>query len=440
MNAQTINLTTVQTQLLQALTDRYIITHAGGKAIVLDLQEDVKFHNFVHFYEMYADSSVSVPRPRGAPKVVGIAEYWHRHLNMARIFPDGLQFKPGEPRQPTDPYYNTWDGWGVDPKQGSCKLLLRHIREVMCKGDKAVANWFMDWLAWGVRNPKRPVGSAVAVVGGFGAGKSILGDIMRDIYGQRHSFKMSDPKLLVGNHNGHLSGKLFIQVEEAFFGGDRQANRQLKDMITAPQVTHHEKFCTPVMVPNYHRFYMTANERHVLPLEPGERRWLVLETDDSFKDDRDYWDALWTEVKTGGKSAFHWYLLNRNIAPEFNRERPPMTAAKAEVIADSLDPAAEWYLSCLSAGEIPGVLDKGDWQFGFHGGLHFPTTQVHDIVLAALPRMHYAPSRTAITHTLKKAGVQYIGNSTPRKFVFPSLSEAREKFAQGMLGVRWDDV
>ena len=51
--------------------------------------------------------------------------------------------------------FNLWRGFGVEPRKGWQKQrrLLRHIREVICRRDKAKFKYLIRLLAWMVQNP-----------------------------------------------------------------------------------------------------------------------------------------------------------------------------------------------------------------------------------------------------------------------------------------------
>ena len=51
--------------------------------------------------------------------------------------------------------YNLWTGFAVEPVEGDWSKLRDHIRDQICGGDEAHFNWFMTWIAFGFRPPRR---------------------------------------------------------------------------------------------------------------------------------------------------------------------------------------------------------------------------------------------------------------------------------------------
>ena len=190
-------------------------------------------------------------------------------------------FRPGVDQGELPKHLNLWMGWGVTEINGDCCILLDHILEVICDGDLKAYEAILNWLAWGVQHPGKPCPQAVAIRGLEGSGKSVVAEIMSDIYSEAHSWSLSDPNMLTGDFNGHLSGRQFITVEEAFFTGDHKAVRRLKDIITNRLLTIHAKGLTPFQVPNVLRILMTANDEQLLEVSGNERRWLIVEANNS---------------------------------------------------------------------------------------------------------------------------------------------------------------
>ena len=79
---------------------------------------------------------------------------------------------------------NLWRGFGVKPKQGNWSLMQQHIREVICEGNEKHYQYLIGWMAYGVQNPDKPIGVAVAFLGAQGAGKGILARTYGRLYGK----------------------------------------------------------------------------------------------------------------------------------------------------------------------------------------------------------------------------------------------------------------
>ena len=88
------------------------------------------------------------------------------------------------------------------------------------------------WLAQMVKEPARPLGSSLVMLGGSGAGKTLLGEGMRVLMGDALAISLCDKRQLTGDFNGHTAEKLLIQLEEAVYAGDHAVASTLKHRIT----------------------------------------------------------------------------------------------------------------------------------------------------------------------------------------------------------------
>jgi phage/plasmid-associated DNA primase len=108
------------------------------------------------------------------------------------------------------------------------------------ENDPGLADWFLDWLAHLFQQPQAKIGIAVALRGGQGAGKSIVGAVLKKLLG-RYQVVVDKPDQVVGRFNSHLASCLLLQAEEAFWGGTRSAAGALKHLVTGEQLVIERK-------------------------------------------------------------------------------------------------------------------------------------------------------------------------------------------------------
>ena len=87
--------------------------------------------------------------------------------------------------------------------------------------------WLLDWMAHLFQFPQEKPGTAVVLTGGQGAGKSIVGNVLKKLLGRYHVVAEKSEHV-VGRFNDHLEDCLRLQCEEAFWGGSKQAAGALK--------------------------------------------------------------------------------------------------------------------------------------------------------------------------------------------------------------------
>ena len=79
-----------------------------------------------------------------------------------------------------------------------------------------------------VQRPGERPGTAVVLRGGQGVGKTIVGQIVGHLLDPAHYVLVTQQRHLTGTFNKHLMSRLLVQVEEAFWAGDRQTRGTLK--------------------------------------------------------------------------------------------------------------------------------------------------------------------------------------------------------------------
>ena len=137
--------------------------------------------------------------------------------------------------------FNIWNGFPElkdmsdleDPElEAMCRLFLVHIYEEVCRADDNGFHYYLDWWADIFQKPGQLVAVAMAIVGGFGSGKTTLWRALRPALGD-WMLKMSTKEQKTGNFNEHKVCKLIHVSEETAFAGDKAAANMMKDEITS---------------------------------------------------------------------------------------------------------------------------------------------------------------------------------------------------------------
>ncbi|RWN54142.1 primase-helicase family protein [Mesorhizobium sp.] len=255
-----------------------------------------------------------------------------------------------DPVSPT--LYNMYKGFAIEPAPGDWMSYQRHAFHVVCNGDMRLFEFYMPWLADLYQNPGRKIGTALMLRGLKGTGKSIFTEPLTQIWGLRHSVKVSNLKQLTGNFNGHMDAKMLVVAEESFWGGDKQADSSIKDMITSDTMMMERKFMDAVEVSDRRRFILLSNAENVIRATPDERRYAATVVSDARRGDAAYFEALATEIKSGRiASAMLHDLLNLDIS-SVDLRRPPRTAALMQQIATNFPDRDKWLRGVLTTGSF----------------------------------------------------------------------------------------
>jgi uncharacterized protein DUF5906 len=245
--------------------------------------------------------------------------------------------------------YNLWQGWGVEPKQGDWSIIYDHILNVVANGDKAKADFIVDFCAHMVQRPWEKPGVALVLRGRKGTGKTLLTQILARIVGVHNTLVTASGKKLFQQFNWHVADKLLIGAEEAFFAGNHEQNDQLKHLITGDEIEVEQKFGQRISMKSMHRIVMTSNHDQVVAASDDERRFFVCDVSDKRRGDDAYFAPLVRVIKGEDEAtlaAFMYELQTRNIKG-WKAEKAARNAASIDLARQkllSLEPPLQWLL------------------------------------------------------------------------------------------------
>lgn len=416
--------------MLEEVNQTYAIAQIGSDVVILQERDgDVHFLKQTDFKLKLKNQTV--PNASGS-RSNSLANEWLKWSGRRQY--ERVVFKPGdEDVPPTE--FNLWRGWAVDPDPtGSCDLYLWHIREVVCGGERDQYEWLMDWLAHLFQQPQKKPGTVVGLQGPQGAGKSIIGAVLKKLLGPSH-VTADKPDHITGRFNSHLQRCLLLQAEEAFWGGNKKVGGALKHLVTGEYLQIERKGIDTEERPNYTRLLITTNEDHVWSTAIDDRRLAIFKVSDGKVGDLDYFDRMFEQLEHGGYETLLYELLNRSIDDDRLR-RPPRTDALEAQAAESMSLEERWLLKVLQTGELPGKPGPG-------GTVRTTVVQLHADYLNEATRRErrYAKNPQAFgffvqDHLLgEKTGERKrvqtpSGEVQSRVYSIPPLKEVRRKYSK----------
>jgi hypothetical protein len=245
-----------------------------------------------------------------------------------RRFDNGLVFDPAY--QGSD-YYNLWRGFAVKPKPVDCaeflarSKFLQHLRDNVVKGNEDHFKWLQGWIAQPFQQPALKLGTAVALQGKEGIGKSKVGEVVGSLLGD-HYFLADHRDLITGHFNAHLANVLLLHADEAFWAGDKQAEGKLKNLVTCRTLPITYKGRDSFSIDNFTRVLVASNSDWVVPASGEARRWAVWEVSDAHMRDYAYFKAIDDELDRGGREELLYYFLNFDLSQVNLREVPKTDA------------------------------------------------------------------------------------------------------------------
>ena len=408
----------------------------GGRSLIFRETVDPLFHRHIldamkpsDFKLVYANKFVAVAAGDNKTKRICIADDWIRHPNRREY--SGLVLAPNKD---VPGYYNLWRGFAVQAKRGSWKKMQQHIKNIICRNDKEAFTYLMNWLAHAIQRPDRPAEVAVVLRGGRGTGKGMFVRSFGELFGQ-HFVHISQGKHLTGNFNAHLRDCIVLFVDEAFWAGDKQGEAELKRLITEPTLAIERKGLDVTMTPNMLHVIMASNSQWVVPAGVDERRFFVLDIDDSMQQNAAYFSALDAELKAGGLEAMLYDLRKRDLSGFDVRQVPNTDALKNQKIL-SLEPHMQWWFEKL----INGTLSDHEKEWG-----EIRKSVLHEDYLSHVKNTGGSRRATQTELGMKLSGllppgypqsakisVEFGTDKSVRKSVyrFPPLQECRKHFEE----------
>jgi putative DNA primase/helicase len=264
-------------------------------------------------------------------------EMWVKHPDREEIPHKNLVFDPTQ-QCDTKTHINQFRGLAIKPSDDldKCRGIIEMLMG-LCNKDMQVFKWLKRWLAYPLINVGAKMETSVLCHSDVhGSGKSYFFDVvMRGIYGE-YSRTVGQAQL-EGQYNDWMSKVLYCVYEEVLSRSQRYSHTgTIKQTITGKTVRIEKKFMSGWEEANHMNSVFLSNEVLPLPVEPSDRRFLVIWPEAKLYEQLQR--AVDIELKNGGAEAFYRYLLNTSMQdpsedyPFDEHTKPPMTEAKARLI------------------------------------------------------------------------------------------------------------
>jgi len=221
---------------------------------------------------------------------------------------------------------------------------------IVSNHDAAVADYLENLFAHMLQKPYEKSGVAVCIQGDQGAGKDTLLGSVGKIFGRGYYYNTSTPENDVFHtFNSGTERCIMIKFEEADFKTNKSNQSKLKSIITSETETYRKKGHDTIELNDYRNFFMTTNADLPFVIEPTDRRFVLLKASNEKCRDTDYFNRIYPLLEDQ-RSAYHRFLLNRDIT-QFNprRDRPITQAYNDAQQMTAIPPLATYFQSYLSA-------------------------------------------------------------------------------------------
>lgn len=428
------------------LNEKHAIVPMGGRVFVMNQEHDPALNRPVYTFSAKQDFVLRYSNRKTYlyGEFVDIASAWLE--NDSRRQYDGLVFSP---RYDVPGYFNLFQGFGTKAIDGCCDRFIDFMFDVICSGNSELFDYQWNWLAHLFQKPDELPGTAFVLRGAEGIGKNTFSECIGRLVGAAHFIQLSSIQQVVGRFSGHLADKLLVFANEAIWGGDKSAEGTLKHIISDDISSVEYKGKDIVSVKNYKRLIAASNEDWVIPRGVNDRRWIVIDVNDSRREDQEYFAAIKAELEHGGYEALMFKLINTDIS-NFNPRKIPMPLKMSgwELKLRSGGSVLQWWFSLLENGYHQTI--KSDYAEDVDAYIWWddkPKTDVHGLYLAWCEKhkISHPEMDCVMAKRLNEFGVHSIRKRVGLKnaighYVFQELDESRATLSKllGIPATYWD--
>ena len=423
---------------IQDMNENHAVVRQGGQTLILNLDDDSwSLGNKTDFFDWYTNKKVRIGNSE-----VNKAKAWFSHKRRREYC--GIEFAPGGGREG---YFNLWQGFAVEPKEGNCELFRELLFEAICGGNDALYDYFMRWMAHAVQRPEELPGTAPVLRGEQGTGKSTVADSFGGLFG-RHYMADSSLDRILGRFNQHLADKVVLHCVESFWGGDKRHAGALKSLVTDPIGTVEAKGKDPIEFRNFKRIILSSNNDWCVGRDRDDRRFLICDVKPKYKRDFKFFTALHESMTKGGREALLYDLQQVDLTG-FNVRKLPKEGGGADIKIRSAEPVVRWFYDVLSEG-IFGQNRYGSEVPWPEQGQGISKTETRKLFQDWCNNHRCVPCADAdfsralreMILTLREAQPRQGDGTRPRSYIFPPMDACRKYFEEYLDekgNVNWPD-
>ena len=263
--------------------------------------------------------------------------------------------------------FNLWNGYNINKEDAEdfdekeAEPILNHIKTCWCDGDEESYNYVLNWFAWILQNPYKKSGVVLALRSKQGGGKGVVISKLDEIIGDTHFCQNSNANYLFGDFNGQLEGKILINLDEAYWGGDKKMEGQMKNKITEKNQTINKKNKEAYKISCYANYVISTNGEWFAGVTEDDRRYYCLELNNKYagrmtKEKEDYFKPI-IDASAG---SFAKVLYNRDIS-DYNPRIFKKTALLQNQVERNWNSVASWWNSVMRDGGFTLGNDFIDW-------------------------------------------------------------------------------
>lgn len=222
----------------------------------------------------------------------------------------------------------------------------------------------MDWLAWVINNPNKRMTYSLVILGGQGSGKTIIKKFMSYMLGRENVGTVNN-QVIHKSFTGWQASSMLKVIEEISVAGHRyDVINALKEPISNETLFIERKNREGQDEVNTASWMMYTNDIAALPINTGDRRFLVVRSRFRSKDDvveflgnrPNFFKDFEKVFKTYAGEIRLWFK-DWQYSEGFDNTsgQAPLTEATTDMIDTAQDDFTSYVEDAVDSEEVPGV-------------------------------------------------------------------------------------
>ena len=247
---------------------------------------------------------------------------------------DVVEFIPGSPRFVVKDelrVLNTYKDLRLEPDKGvDVTPWVEHVEWVV--PDERDRERLLDWLAWAYQYPgKKITWAPILYSASHGVGKTTIFNVLAQCIGEKHVSEPTQAEL-EDKFNDWVFGKRLVKIEELMSGDKYHVAEKLKPVVSNPTISVRKMHQTGFTVRNFANVCASTNHMQALPIEKGDRRYMLIQCVEASKEVREpRMRAFHAWLEQVGHAGIAAWLAARDVSQFMPTSEAPMTALKQAV-------------------------------------------------------------------------------------------------------------
>lgn len=266
-----------------------------------------------------------------------------------------------DPENKEKDIFNLWRGYDITKEMADkfdiedAEPILKHIKEILCNGNKVAYEYVMNWMAHLIQYPHLKMGVVLCLKSLFeGAGKNVCITKLEKIIGREHYLQVKHMDEITGTFNGIGEAKTLVNLDECVWGKDKKKEGIIKNLITEEKKYINKKNKEAYVIPDYCNYILSTNNECFAPTTEGGRRFYALEVNNKYAGiSNDETRKYFKKIMDAPHEAFAKILYNRPLKTEdweFNPREFVKTKALQQAIEQNWCNVRKWWYNILKDG------------------------------------------------------------------------------------------